>query len=154
MRKRIYTLKYDVEFNARYWAAIESKIEQCQIRIRLVLIIGSLVSIGALIADTEYLKALAITSAFSGLVSTVILPAIGWENKVKNVNEVRCRWLDLEKQVNLLWADEESNKRVTQNRIDSCDQIHTEIAKMKVGCKFNETIANQVITDMIPHYPS
>lgn len=132
---------------------MQSNLEKWETIIRFILIIGSLVSIGALIADTQYLKSFAIVSALSGLVSTVILPSLGWNEKVKNVNEVRCRWLELEKQVNGLWNDEESGNKVPQTHIKKCDVMHTEIAKVKVKCKLNKKALKQVSEDMKPYYP-
>ncbi len=154
MRERIYTLKYEVEFNARYWTEIVARAEQLECVIRGILIIGSLVSIGAVISKREYLVAAAMISAISGLISTALLPAIGWTEKVRLVNETKCRWLDLERQVKGMWSDIEDNGKVTKKRVEDCEEIQTEIAKSKVGWKEDSKLSEKIIEKMAPYYPN
>ena len=153
MRERLYELKYNVEFNTRYWTEIESKSISYEIIIRAILIFGSLVSLIALFAQPDYLIAATIISAISGIVSNLILPAIGWTEKVRMVSEVKGRWIDLEREVKALWHDLEAEKNVTKKSIESCEKALAEIAKSKVGWTENSKIKGKVVKDMMPYYP-
>lgn len=121
MRNRIFEIRWFATYNVGYWNRVESLLHKWDVIRKILLGLGAVVSLFALAYDPDYAVAVAILSSVCAILSTVFIPALGWDTLVERVASIRMKWVDIARQSKALWEDHEAGVKISDKRISALE---------------------------------
>lgn len=153
MRDRVYDLRYESEFNTIYWDKLGIKRKNQDILIKIGLSIGSIAGLIALFAEPNYAGFCAGISGACALIATAALPAFGWETRIRNIHQIKCRWIDLHFYSERLWERVDFEDGVTERELLDLLEIKREIMKLDKDGDTDEDIREKAQKELDLHFP-
>ena len=108
-QERTWQLLFDADYQVRYWRMYEFWAGIVQGVLRSVLALSGCFALTGLFLADRYQFSAAVVGAIAALLSTVVLPSIGWDSLLQRVSSVRNGWIDVRDGLQDVWDDIDSS---------------------------------------------
>ena len=103
------------EYQVRYWERYYARIQRIAAPIKIILLVSGILSLVGLIVLEKYRLASAILGTIAAFISTVIIPALGWDGVQEKVAGLHNDWINVRTGYRSIW-----------NELDDVDQSISE----------------------------